>query len=57
MTKHRAAPGTSPAEENKFHTYTTHRIPWFVRFIWICFWIGLVWYIVRWAIPSAKNYF
>jgi len=43
--------------ETRFHTYTTHRIPWFVRFIWICFWIGLVWYIVALAIPSAKNYF
>lgn len=48
-------PATTP--EKRFHTYTTHRIPWFVRLIWICFWIGLVWYIIRYAIPSAKNYF
>lgn len=55
--KHVAAPGTTPEQENQYHTYTTHRIPWFVRFIWICFWIGLVWYIVRYAIDSAKHYF
>jgi hypothetical protein len=47
----------TPDEEGRFHTYTTHRIPLFVRLIWICFWIGLVWYIIRYAIPSARNYF
>ena len=47
----------TPEQDSRYHTYTTHRIPWFVRAIWICFWIGLVWYIIRYAIPSAKNYF
>ena len=49
--------GSTPEEENKYHTYTTHRIDWFVRFMWICFWIALVWYIVSFAIPSIKDYF
>lgn len=45
------------AEEHKFHTYETHHIPWFVRAIWVAFWILTIWYIIRYAIPSAKNYF
>lgn len=48
---------TSPAEERQFHTYVTHRIPWYVRAMWVCFWIGMIWYLVKFAIPMAKNYF
>jgi hypothetical protein len=44
-------------QESRFHTYTTHHIPWYVRALWICFWIGAVWYVVQFAIPMAKNYF
>ncbi len=50
-------PSSSPNDENRFHTYTTHRIPWYVRAMWIGFWVGLVWYVVKFAIPMAKNYF
>lgn len=49
--------GPNAQQESQYHNYTTHRIPWFVRIIWIGFWIGLVWYLVKYAIPSAKNYF
>lgn len=47
----------APQDENRFHTYVTHHIPWYVRAMWIAFWIGLVWYLVAYAIPNAKNYF
>lgn len=50
-------PVESPQEERNFHTYTSHVIPWYVRVAWLLFWIGLMWYIIRFAIPSAKNYF
>ncbi len=50
-------PKFEPPAERRYHTYTTHRIPWFVRSIWIGYWIGLVWYLITFAIPSAKNYF
>ncbi len=43
--------------ENKYHSYQTHHIPWYVRVMWISFWIGAVWYTIRYAIPMAKNYF
>jgi hypothetical protein len=48
----------TPAREDKqYHTYVTHRIPWYVRAMWICFWVGTIWYLVKYAIPMAKNYF
>jgi len=44
-------------EERQFHTYVTHRIPWYVRAMWVGFWIGLAWYVVKYAIPASRNYF
>jgi hypothetical protein len=53
----RESPHSSPEEDRVFHTYTTHYIPWFVRIMWVGFWIGMVWYLIKYAIPMAKNYF
>ncbi|MCK6483238.1 MAG: hypothetical protein HUU22_07325 [Phycisphaerae bacterium] len=47
----------SPQEDARYHSYVTHHIPWYVRAMWIAFWIGLVWYVVKYAIPMARNYF
>ena len=49
--------GPSAEHDKQYHTYTTHRIPWYIRAMWIAFWIGCVWYIIKFAIASAKNYF
>lgn len=51
------APNTDPGEDANYHSYTTHRIPWYVRAMWIGFWVGMIWYIVKFAVPMAKNYF
>ncbi|MCK6457087.1 MAG: hypothetical protein L6Q92_11225 [Phycisphaerae bacterium] len=51
-------PNPPTAEEESQHfTYVTHRIPWYVRAMWIAFWIGLVWYVIKYAIPATKQYF
>lgn len=47
----------TPEQDAKFHTYTTHRIPWYVRAIWIGFWIGAIWYVIKFAIPMAKTFY
>lgn len=46
-----------PNEEGAFHTYTTHHIPWWVRAMWVVFWIGLIWYTVVFALPAAREFF
>lgn len=47
----------SAQNEGQYHRYVTHHIPWYVRALWICFWVGAIWYVVKFAIPMAKNYF
>lgn len=47
----------TPDRDARFHTYETHRIPWYVRLMWLGFWIGLIWYILKYGIPAAKTYF
>ncbi len=42
---------TSAQEESLFHQYTGNDIPWFVRVIWILFWIFAIVYALRWALP------
>lgn len=49
--------GPSAQSDSQFHTYSTHAIPWLVRLLWVGFWVGCIWYIIAYAIPSAKNYF
>lgn len=50
-------PYDSPAEENRFHTYATHHIPWYIRIMWVVFWVLAVYYVIRWAVPMAKVFF
>ena len=50
-------PDTPPEEDRQFHTYKTHRIPWYVHAMWIVFCIAAIWYVLRWAIPSVRDYF
>lgn len=51
------APHDTPENDAKFHTYRTHRIPWYVRLMWVGFWVALIWYVLQFAIPAAKDYF
>lgn len=46
-----------PEPDSKYHTYQTHYIPWYVRVMWLGFWVGLIWYTIKYAIPAAKNFF
>jgi len=50
------APNQSPQQDAEFQTYSTHRIPWYVRVMWVAFWLGLIWYVIKFAIPSAKTF-
>jgi hypothetical protein len=50
-------PANQDSRPERYHTYTTHHIPWYVRAMWILFWVGSVWYLIKFAIPMAKNYF
>jgi hypothetical protein len=48
-------PDNQSAEaEHKFHNYTTNKIPWYVRLIWVGFWAFVVIYTVRYLFPAMQ---
>ncbi len=50
-------PDTRAEDDRRYHTYRTHHIPWYIYAMWIAFLVGAVWYVAKYAIPMAKNYF
>ena len=44
----------SPEEEHTFHHYRGNVIPWYVRLIWVGFWVGSVIYIIRYFFPAMQ---
>ena len=44
----------SPETEQQFHQYVGNRIPWYVRAIWIGFWIFAIYYTVKYLFPSLQ---
>ena len=44
----------SAASENRFHQYTGNRIPWYVRLIWLLFWVFAVYYMVVYLFPAMQ---
>ncbi|MEQ9406338.1 MAG: hypothetical protein RIK87_01375 [Fuerstiella sp.] len=44
----------SPEQEQRFHDYRGNAIPWYVRTIWIGFWIFTVYYILTYFFPAMQ---
>lgn len=40
--------------ERKYHHYRGNRIPWYVRLIWLGFWIMAVYYVVTYLFPALQ---
>jgi hypothetical protein len=50
-----AAPENPPPDaERQYHRYVGNVIPWYVRLIWIGFWILCIFYILRWLFPAIQ---
>ncbi len=45
---------TSAEEEHEYHFYTGNEIPWYVRMIWIGFWVFAVYYTIRYLFPALQ---
>lgn len=45
----------SPEAESRFHTYVGNRIPWYVRLIWVCFWVFAVYYVIAYLFPDLQS--
>lgn len=40
-----------PEVEGQYHTFVTHRIPWWVHLIWITYWLFAIGYVVVYQFP------
>lgn len=48
-------PDNTPAEvEHRHHRYTGNAIPWYVRAIWIGFWIFAIYYTIQYLFPAMQ---
>lgn len=48
-------PDNSPAEvEQRYHDYVSNDIPWYVRLIWLGFWILAISVVVQHLFPALK---
>ena len=45
---------TSAKEEHGWHSYVGSRIPWYVRFIWLLFWVFAIYYTIAFLFPALQ---
>ncbi len=45
---------SGPGEEHRFHRYRGNVIPWFVRVMWLGFWIFAVVYVLKYFLPALQ---
>ncbi|MCA9087896.1 MAG: hypothetical protein KDA90_04600 [Planctomycetaceae bacterium] len=45
----------SAEEEHKHHSYSSNAIPWYVRLLWICFWIFVIYYTITYFLPAIET--
>lgn len=43
------------AADDRNHHYRGNKIPWFVRVMWIGFWIFAIFYTLRFLVPSLQT--
>lgn len=46
---------SAPEHESKYHTYASHVIPWYVRFMWVLFWIFAISYVIKNFLPAIQT--
>ncbi len=44
----------SAEAEHQYHHYTGNRIPWYVRAMWLFFWVFAVVYTIRFLFPAIQ---
>ena len=49
-----AADDAAPDVEHRFHFYTTNRIPWYVRLVWVLFWAFAIYYALQYLFPELR---
>jgi hypothetical protein len=45
---------TSAETEHRWHSYVGNRIPWYVRLMWLSFWVFAVYYTITYLFTSLQ---
>jgi hypothetical protein len=45
----------TPEAEHQHHRYIGNAIPWWVRVMWVGFWLLAIIYVLRWLFPAIKS--
>ncbi|MBL9094551.1 MAG: hypothetical protein JNL96_25235 [Planctomycetaceae bacterium] len=45
----------SPQAEHRHHAYVTNAIPWWVRAVWLGFWIFTIYYSIVYMFPAFQS--
>ncbi|MCA9230264.1 MAG: hypothetical protein KDA57_06410 [Planctomycetales bacterium] len=45
---------TTAKTESRWHSYVGNRIPWYVRLIWLLFWVYAVYYTIAYLFPALQ---
>lgn len=45
----------SPVQESRYHNYLGNSIPWYVRVLWLCFWVGAISYVFSYLLPALQS--
>jgi len=53
-TEEAPVPTTSAEVEHRWHSYLGSRIPWYVRFIWLMYWVFAVYYTITFLFPALQ---
>jgi hypothetical protein len=48
-------PPASPEKELNYHTYVSNVIPWYVRLMWLVFWIFATAYVIKNFLPAIQT--
>ena len=43
------------SSEGRFHDYTGNEIPWYVRLMWLGFWILAIVYTIQYLFPAVQR--
>lgn len=44
----------TPVAEHQHHRYVSNRIPWYVRGMWLGFWVFAIYYTVYYVFPALQ---
>lgn len=43
------------ASEHRYHSYTGTTIPWYVRIMWMLFWVFAIYYTIAYLFPELQD--